>query len=191
MVRHLGVVLAVCVFAVALAGCDAGPTSTQLRVTPTPSFTALHVVRTSLGVTPHPVSAFEETVTRVGDIDRLYAEIWRLGTDFAEGSSPLDAGINYELTFLQGSRVLLAAVVAPGGLGRVILANCRILAIHTDTFWSAFFAATGLTEDTLFGDGGWSATAPPYAPRPSLPTALYPFVPHACKHPTPTPTSSA
>jgi hypothetical protein len=75
------------------------------------------------------VSAFEETVTRVSAIDQLYAEIWRLGTTLPEGSSPLDPGINDELTFLQGSRVVLAAVVNPGGRGRVILTDCWILSI--------------------------------------------------------------
>src|SRR5215831_261104 len=177
MGRHRSGLLGAVVLAALLAGCGGvltpaqGTTTAPPHGSPTPRFTSLRVVRTDFYGNKH-VPAFAETVTQARDIERLYDEIQRLG--FAGGSSPIsDPGVSYELTFRRDDAVVFTAVVSPFGRPRVLLPDsCLGLSISpaaSVTFWPAFFAATGLSDQAL---AGGTATAPPYAPRPSLPTSM-------------------
>jgi hypothetical protein len=147
----------------------AGQQSGTSAATPQPHLTALHILRTSV-VDAYHIRPFETTSTRGADIEQLYLAIRKLErlapfTDF-EGSCPLDSGVDYELTFLDGSYAVLRVAAPISGCPRLVLEDGTLLWWNSLDFWTTFESATGMSASTI-----WDTTPaphPPYAPKPTI-----------------------
>lgn len=158
-----------------LVGCGSRrPAATH--PTTTSEITALAVLRTSLFAGAH-IGPYEATSTHAPQIQDLYALIQQLKPFPAgySGSCALDRGVNYQLTFLAGSRAVLRVSVPIGGCWRVVLADGHTLQLTNFDFWTQFDAATGMLDSTVFDYT--PAARPPYAPRPTLPASVWPHPP--------------